>query len=63
MQMHVRLTVRSKPRTVIHSLEAWRMSGKVRRNKQLYQRQIEATDRQIDVLVPAQQQAGASCMG
>jgi hypothetical protein len=32
-------------------------------DKQLCQRQIEATDRQIDVLVPAQQQAGASCMG
>ncbi len=27
------------------------MSGKDRRNKQLYQRQIEATDRQIDALV------------
>jgi len=32
-------------------------------DKQLYQRQIEATDRQIDVLVPACRQAGASCMG
>ena len=31
-------------------------------DKQLYQRQIEATDRQIDGLGPAQQQAGASCM-
>ena len=27
------------------------MSGKVRRNKQLYQRQIEATGRQINALV------------
>jgi hypothetical protein len=28
----------------------------------LYQRQIEATDRQIDALVTAQQQAGTSCV-
>ena len=31
--------------------KAWGKSGKARRNKQLHQRQIEATDRQIDALV------------
>ena len=36
---------------MIRSPEAWEMNGKVRRNKQLYQRQIKATDRQVDALV------------